>query len=386
MDYVIYCQLQNFYVNLLGLPIDRPCTVIRNQFILDSNPLAQKRGVVPGLPLSQARTILREEGIYRQLSPEEGESEQKRWLELATLFTGVIEPTDRHAAYLDLSAHPNPLDVAHTFLDQLEKQSGCTVRFGAGHAKWLAKLSTELDGERLLQLDGDGIASLSIHCISPISAEHRERLRFLGYYTAGEIACLPLATLRSQFGDEGLCIQLAAKGALNEPVKAIYPPDKLTERLIFDGACSDLLMLDRALMSLAQRIGNRLLRSEKQATEAHLLLGLEEDQIKKFTRRFNKPLSCPRTTAAALRLLLGSGFNQSVLSIAVHLPQLQRARSAQQSLTGTISSSESNDRAESALKQVRSVFGEKSIQLAGKIELPRRQRVLQEWKNATGWR
>jgi len=386
LEYVLYCRLPNFYVQLLELSEDRPCAVIRDRVVLDSNALAVRRGVVPGMALTQARTILREDGVFRELRAEEGEAEQKHWLELCTEFTGVIEPEDRHSAYLDLSAHPKPFDVAQRFLERLARRTGCEAQFGVGASKWLARLSTEADGERLRPLDVEGLATFSVMKLSPVSPEHRERLRFLGYHSIGLVADLPINILRGQFGDEGLRIQLAAKGSWKDPVQALYPPDTLNERLIFDGATDDALMLDRALVKIAHRIGRRLLKKEQQATEVHLTLELDDDSKRTLTRRFNKPLRCPRTSMAALRLLFGNGVESSVHSIGVRLPHLERVRCAQQSLMGAMTQIETSHRAESALHQIRSVFGESSIQVAGQIALPRRVRVLQEWKNATGWR
>jgi DNA polymerase-4 len=338
------------------------------------------------MPLTQARTILREDGVFRTLKAEEGEQEQKEWLELATQFTGVIEPEDRHSAYLDLSAHPKPFDVAQRFLERVTRLTGCEGQFGVGASKWLARLSADTDGERLRPLDAEWLADFPIFHLTPVSLEHRERLRFLGYHSIGLVADLPISTLRSQFGDEGLRIQLAAKGSWKEPVLPLYPPDTLSERLILDGACEDALMLDMALLSIAQRIGRRLLNKEQQATEVHLSLEREDGSFHKATRRFNKPLRCPRSVMGALRLLFGKGIEAPVVSIGILLPHLDRARCAQQNLMGTLTQTEVDNRAEGALRQLRSVFGETSIQVAGKIELSRRIRVLQEWKNATGWR
>ncbi len=386
MDYVLYCRLPNFYVQLLQLSEDRPCAVIRDKMVLDSNAHAIKRGVVPGMPLAQARTILREDGVFRTLRAEDGEEEQKRWLELCTEFTGVIEPEDRHSAFLDLSAHPKPFDVAQRFLERLARRSGCEARFGVGASKWLARLSADEDGERLTPLDAEWLADLTVTKLSPVLPEHRERLRFLGYHAIGLVADLPIHILRGQFGDDGLRIQLAAKASWKDPVLALYPPDTLSERLIFDGSCEDNLMLDRTLVTLAKRIGNRLLHSEQQATELHLTLEKEDGELHKLNRRFNKPLRCPRSALAALRLLFGKGIEAPIVSLGARLPFLERARAAQQNLMGTVSQIETVNRADSALKQLRSVFGESSIQVAGQIALPRRVRVLQEWKNATGWR
>lgn len=386
MDYVLYCRLPNFYVQLLQLSEDRPAAVIRNAEVLDSNARAIKRGVVPGMPLIQARTILREDGVFRVLKAEEGDAEQKNWLDLCAKVTGVIEPEDRHSAYLDLSAHPNPVDVAQRFLERLAKISGCEAKFGVGASKWLARLSTDSDGETLIPLDAEGLSDFSVLKLTPVHPEHRERLRFLGYHTAGLVADLPISILRGQFGDEGLRIQLAAKGSWKDPVQPLYPPDTLNERLIFDGICDDALMLDRALVSMAHRIGRRLLKNEQQATEVLMTLEIEEGETRTLKRLFNKPLRCPRTTLAAMRLLFGNGIGAPIVSIGVRLPSLERVRCSQQNLMGVLTRTESDHLADGALRQIKSVFGDTSIQIAGQVAQPRRVRVLQEWKNATGWR
>jgi nucleotidyltransferase/DNA polymerase involved in DNA repair len=386
VEYVLYCRLPNFYVQLFELGEDRPAAVIRDKVVLDSNHWAAKRGVVPGMALSQAKTILREDGLFRALKAEDGEKEQLEWLELCTKVTGVIEPEDRHSAYLDLSAHPKPFDVAQRFLEKLARLSGCEARFGVGASKWLARLSADNDGERLTPLDASWLAEFSVSQLTPIAPEHRERLRFLGYHFAGQIAELPMAVLRGQFGDEALRIQLAAKGTWKDPVQALYPPDTLSERLIFDGACDHALIVDQALVSIARRIGRRLAKKEQQATEVRLTLELEDGETRTLTRRFNKPLRCARTALASLRLLFGEGVGVPIAGIGVKLPSLEPVRCTQQNLMGVLNKVEADHLADSALRQLRSVYGETSIQVAGQVAQPRRVRVLQEWKNATGWR
>ncbi len=386
MDYVLFCRLPHFYISILQLDESRPTVVVDQDRVLDSNRHAAHRGIQAGMPLSQAKTILREDGVYRNLRAEEGREAQTEWLELASNFTGVIEPEQRHTAYLDLSSHPRPIDVAQRFLERLARLTGCEPVFGSGASKWLARLSADTNGERLLGLDEQSLRPLDTLCLTPVSIDQRERLRFLGYHSIGVVADLPMAILRSQFGDDALRILLAARGSWKDPVEALYPPDTLSEKLIFDGAISSTLQLDEALVSLGHRIGQRLAAKEQQASQAILSLELEEGEVKTCTRSFSKPLSGPRSSIAALRLLNREELRSPVISVGVRLPHLERARSSQQHLIGSVSRVEAQDSAESALKKVRVVFGEASIQVAGHIAQPRRIRVLQEWKNATGWR
>jgi DNA polymerase-4 len=230
---------------------------------MDVNGIASRRGVAAKMPLAQAKTILREDGVYRNLLAEDCREAQEEWLELASQFTGVIEPEDRNSAYLDLSSHPKPVDIARRFLERLARLTGCEPILGAGASKWLALLSADTYGEHLLPLEERGLSPISTLSLSPISIEQRERLRFLGYHTIGQVADLPMSTLRGQFGDDALRILLAARGSWKDPVEALYPPNTLSERFIFDGAIASSLLLDEALVSLGHRIGVRLEAAEQ---------------------------------------------------------------------------------------------------------------------------
>lgn len=379
MRYILQVALEGFYVRHLVGECERPLAIVREATVLDANPAARKRGVSVGMEARTARAVAHE----IELVPWEAEPfvrAQERWLDLCAEFTGIIEPQDQHSAYLDLSGHPNPTDVAERLIRALVAQTGLHVRYGAASSKWLAKLSTEVgDCAVAIRDPKTFLADLPVSKLTPISPVHRERLSFMGYRAIHQVLEIPYEVLRAHFGPEAMRIVSAAKGEISQPVQALYPPDSLIESLIFEGSVESLETLELAFKDLAQRVGERLSAKALQGQEMELTVELEDGKTKRETRRFSKPISNARTALASLRLLF-EAIAEPVCSLRVRMTNLQRVKEKQGALLGV---GRSHDL--SAFQYVRSVFGDRAVQLASEVSVPRRVRVLREWKNATGW-
>lgn len=379
MRYILQVVLEGFYVRHLVGEREGPLAIVREATVLDANLPARKRGVSVGMEARTARAVAHEIELV-PWEAEPFERAQEQWLDLCTEFTGIIEPEDQHSAYLDLSGHPNPTDVAERLIRVLVAQTGLHVRYGAASSKWLAKLSAEVgDCAIAIRNPKEFLSELPVSRLNPVRSSCRERLGFLGYRTVGQILEIPAAVLRQQFGQEAMRIVGAAKGELSDPVQPLYPRDSLIEAVIFEGPVESLETIDLALQNLSQRIGQRLLTKGLQGQELELAIELEEDQVKVRRRRFSKPVFNPLSALASLRLLLGSP-NASVCSLRVRMWNLEKVKEKQHALLGV---GRSHDL--SAFHYVRSVFGDRAVQLASEVSVPRRVRVLREWKNATGW-
>lgn len=365
---------------LHGVPHrDGPVAVVRDGIVLDLNPIARQRGISVGMESRTARAIAHEIEIL-QWEADPFREEQERWLELCTEFTGIIEPDDQHSTYLDLSGHPNPTDVAEKLVRTLVAKTGLAVRYGAARSKWLAQLSSDVgDCGVAIRDPREFLTSLSVSRLTPLQPETRERLIFLGYRTVGQLFDIPPEILRQQFGQESLLIERAAKGELTDAVLPVYPKDSIIESLIFEGPVELLETLDQAFKDLAQRVGIRLAERSLQGQELEVSLELEERQ-KHLKRRFSKPIHNPLSALASLKLILERAIDEPVVAIRLRLRNLQPNKEKQKALLGP---GKAMDPA--AFHYVRSVFGDKAVQLGSEIAVPRRVRVLREWKNALGW-
>ena len=392
MHYILYVSLEGFFVQIKAPNRQEPIAILRDDIVLDINPPARQRGISPGMEKRTARAIGHE---IQFLTWEEDayEEAQAKWLDLCTEFTGIIEPEEQNSAYLDLSGHPNPIDVSEKLIRTLAQETRLQVFYGSSSSKWIAKLACQVGDCGTAAIDpAKFLSGLAISKLTPVSQEHRLRLNFLGYRTIGDVLTIPENVMRQQFGTEGIFIRKAAKGDFMVPLSANYPRDSIIETLIFDGAVESLESIDLALKDLARRTAHRLSQKSLQGQELALTIEFENNQRKTLKRRFSKPIHNFPGALSALRILFdeckldGSDLNAERLALSaisalrIALTNLQPRREKQTALLGR-----SKADSTAAVNVVRTVFGDASVQLGGEIAVPRRIKVLREWKNATGW-
>jgi len=386
MHYILCVSLERFYTGVLASRASVSCLcVVRDRRVIDADEAATAKGISPGMDERVAKAILGSASFFKW-NRQDFELAQTTWLDRCVPFTDVIEPADQHLAFLDLSAHPYPREIALRIVSELNMPA----RFGAGPSKWIAELSARKAGvgnlvDSAVSSPVGYLSTLPIEDLSPVAWEHRERLRFLGYRRVGEIAELPYSVLKGQFGADALGIQQAAQGKLRDAVLALYPPQSISETMSFEGGIESTEMLDEALGQLAGKLGERLVARELQGAEVRLYAELESGRIVAAKRRFQKAVRCERSAVSALRLLVPA-FDEPVVRLRVVLPNLTRAPRVQRDLLNVMPISQKETSAEAALKSLAAVYGDKAVQTAGEIVVPRRVLVLREWRDAMGWR
>lgn len=384
MSYIVWIELERFYAELYKT-CEEPLIIDRQKIVLDTNLAGRQMGVAPGMGTRQAKMLLPECTI-RTWNREDHVDRQAAWLDICAEFTGIVEPVDQHVAALDLSGHPDPLEVTERLVRALVSRTGLPVRFGAACSKWIAKLAADQGGsERAVEDPRSFLAPLPVSELFPVEEEHRQRLGFLGYGTIGEVARIPLDVLQKQFGQEGLRISAAAQGRHSQPVCALYPKGSMRECLIFEGPVDVWETIDNGLRALAERLGQRLADLRMQGSTVELQVETEDGGCLRMERRFTKQIRNPISALWAFRLLLQDPPEVPVASLRVSLVHLERVRHRQSELNGLDPGCQRHE-ARSAVNYVRTVFGDGSVKLASEVEVPRRVRVLREWQSATGWR
>lgn len=377
--YVLWLEWRGFYIQE---EVSTPVVVLRDGKVLDANPPARKKEIREGMSLPQVRNLA-PQLIKKTWREEDYAQKQKDWLNRCLPFSGCIEPIDGHIAAVDLSAHPVPVEIAERLVSDLTSFVRLPLAYGAGPGKWIARLASgKRDLSKCIQNPSSFLADFDIQDLTPVKAEDRERLEFLGYRRIGQVAELPLSVLQAQFGESALLIRQASNGGISDPVKQLYPANAIRECLLFSAPLEDELMLDQVFVQLAQRLAKRL--TGLQASHMELQLDREGERTQKTSRRFTRPIHDRASIIASQRALysaLDKDVHTGVVGAAVSLTQIQPIRARQHAL---FHASE-RPSPQTALGAVLNTFGEKAVILGSQIELPRRERVLKEWKLATGW-
>lgn len=385
MRYILWLQWDRFYIGeeQAGEP---PRVVLREGRILDANSAAREKGIVIG-----EGTNLTRDCVLEQWKPEDYEARQREWLDICAEFTGIVEPIDQHIAALDLTDHPAKVEIVDRLVRRLVKRVGRPLLYGAASTKWIARLAAlHADNGLALRDPATFLSNLRVIEMSPVDLAIRERLPFLGYHTIGSAAKIPLTTLQDQFGNRGLVIAQAAQGGVYHPVEALYPPGVLRECFLFESPIEDEETLRAGLLRLARRLEGRL--ADRQAHEMTLELEREDGMVQTVSRRLAKPVHNALSAVAAMREPLVSllpvaveGVEESprlgYTALRITLADLRPIRRNQAALIST----DQRPTVDSALRTVRSAFGEQAVRLGRDIEVPRRRRVLSLWSQAVGW-
>jgi len=379
----LFVGLQRFYVHTLE-PTDKAMVVHRDGFVLDACEKASLRGVAEGMSLHEAKALLREDGLYRPFEAEDYAEARERWLNLCLEFSDGIEPDLPGSAYIDLSAHPEPVDIANRLLTALNRP----FRAALADAKWVARLAARtnlLPTLKVVTSSKEFLKPLPTGLLLPALPLSRQRLEFLGYRRIGDVARAPIRALKEQFGKEGIVIQRAANGLLGDRVVPSYPPDSVSERLAFDGRVESTLELQAGARELADRLSQRLLTMDREGGEVHLFVEFEERTERSF-KQLAKPAQKAETLRVVLEHLLGKvELSEPVIAVRAMMPKLKPAGVRQYAFEPSTKPRERQKVAETTLLRIQTAYGSASVQKASEVEVSRRIQVMRAWQNATGW-
>lgn len=378
MRYILWLEWLHFYTS----GEEGPTVAVRDKLVLDANRAARGCEISPGMTLRQAKNLCREVKVI-EWKAEDYSGLQVQWLDVCTEFTGIIEPIDQHIAALDLSAHPHRIEIVERLVRKLVATMKLPLLYGAAPSKWIANLAAHQQDMGLAATQPETfLAELPVSCLAPAEEADRRRLAFLGYHRIGDVIAIPDEVLRGQFGDSASIIARAARGGVYEPVRALYPPDSIQDCFLFESGVMDWESIHQAMTALSRRIGSRL--QGRQSSTIELWIERDEDGAQHVSRKTTKPIHNHLTLRAALSLLFNEQMEQvasPVAGIRVALRNLVETRYKQVHLV----ENDTRPEAHAALNYVQNTFGESAVRLGSEIVLPRRERVLREWRRTVGW-
>lgn len=397
MHYFLYLELSGFYVRVCEqsdpLWMEKPLVIHREKRVLDLNARAHERGVRLGMGLDEAKVQLQGLGLH-SYEEELYRYDQARWLDALAEFSSCVEPREPHSTWADLSGHPEPFEIVSLIRSRITCVSGLRLQVGMAGSKWLSRLTCDLvgDADPLLWEDAvrealitpaSFLKDLPVGLLSPVAPAYLERLKFLGYRTIGDVASIPLKTLRGQFGNDAQRIYSSARGGFQETVRPLYPPDAILAKISFEGGLSNSEDLSLGLQKLARKLAKLLSDRESCGSRIELKIFLEDSVISR-ERTFSKYMRTAREVFSALTRLIQLP-SEPIFSVVANMPNLKMARERQNGLF-TVQHSGDDLAVGRAIEQVRQVFGDKSVVRASEVAEPRRVRVLRAWSHATGWK
>ncbi|MFF2963134.1 ImpB/MucB/SamB family protein [Streptomyces sp. NPDC057963] len=305
--------------------------------------------------------------LHLHAAPSEG-----RYDDIIELMSGItphVQAVPPHAVQLDLTSALryfglSPYDVVQLAKLRLKALYGIDSSAGLADNRMLAAMAADASapGDTTWVPAGqaaDWLYPRPVTALPGIGRATAETLNRYGLHTIGQVADVPAATLQRLLG-AGPARLLAerSRGRDPRPVAPLEPAQHLTADLVLDRDCLDPALHHRAVVGLADRIGQRL-RGESQVTGRLTLTVRYADRSSTTrTRPLPEPTDhSPVLGTAALGLLASLGLQRArVRAFVVRADDLTPAGAAHRQLS--LDSGDDRARAaEAATDRARRRFG-----------------------------
>lgn len=314
--------------------------------------------------------------LHLHLPTTPSEAEYNDIIELISGITPFVQAVPPYAVQLDLTSalryfDLSPYDVVQLAKLRLKAFYGIDSSAGLADNRMLAAMAADASapGDTTWVPAGQAAAWLYPRPVAALPGIGRATAQTLGKYglhTIGQVADLPAATLQRLLG-AGPARLLAerARGGDPRPVTRTEPAEHVAADLVLDRDCLDPARRHRAVLGLADQIGQRL-RRERQ-TAGRLTLTVRYADRSSTTRTCALPEATdhsPALTGAALGLLTALGLQRArVRSFAVRADDLRPAGSTYWQLSLDPGAARARA-AEAAADRARRRFGPRAVRPA----------------------
>lgn len=199
-------------------------------------------------------------------------------------FTPDIQPVSIDEAFLDITGSyrlfGTPQKTCLLIKSRIKEETHLSASIGLAPTKMAAKIASDLkkpDGmvevqpENLLKF----LRPLDIRRIWGLGKKTEEILKDMGINTIGDLAKKDAREMAGLFGKNGLHLWQLANGMDDSEVETDTEAKSVSNELTFDEDTSDKNKIESALMSLCEKVSNRLRRETLKGRTITLKVRLE---------------------------------------------------------------------------------------------------------------
>jgi len=278
---IFHIDLDAFFVSveqalnpkLKGKPVIVGGDPKRRGVVASASYEARPFGIHAGMPSSKARHLCPQAifirshfSIYKDASA--------KFMNILGDFSPHIEPLGLDEAYLDVTGceepYGSPQKLARVIKERIYKELEITASVGIATCKVVAKIASDLckpDG--LLEIapgeEQTFLNPLPVAKLPGVGKKTEQALKEMGITTIGELASLPLDTIKRQFGATGAVIHSYAKGIDDRQVEAPGEAKSISQQLTFARDTLDRNFLEANLHNLCQEVCQDLRSQNKKA-------------------------------------------------------------------------------------------------------------------------
>jgi DNA polymerase-4 len=374
---IFHIDLDAFFVSvervldptLKGKPVVVGGDPARRGVVASASYEARPFGIHAGMPLSRARCLCPQATFIQANLPRYRDA-STGFMRILADFSPSTEPLGLDEAYLDVTgceeSYGSPHQMALAIKERIYKELKLTASVGIATCKVVAKIASDLckpDG--ILEVESGReqafLSPLPVARLPGIGRKTEQVLKHMGITTIGELASLPLDTVKKHFGATGLVIHRYANGIDERGVEAPGEPKSISKQTTFAQDTLTRHFLGSNLHHLCEQVSTKLRSQDKQAR--CVTLRLRYADFKTITRQLNLKEASNATQViftAALQLLdkVLAQQGKPIRLIGIRVSQLV---SGEKQLYMFNSEVEKWQRLDKAVDQIRRKYGSTSI-------------------------
>ena len=234
---------------------------------------ARAFGLHAGMPLVTARRLC-PRAIFIEGSFSKYREASHRFMTILADFSPYLEPMGLDEAYLDVtgfeSIHGSIYQMAVAIKQRIKDEAGLPSSIGIAGCKIVAKIAADLskpDGlmEIAVGKERSFLTPLPIAKLPGIGKKTGTVLNSLGIRVIGELANVPVSTLKSHFGTFGEILHRHANGIDDRKVELPGAAKSISRETTFGQDTRDHSLLKATLGYLGERVGAELRQEGSQA-------------------------------------------------------------------------------------------------------------------------
>jgi DNA polymerase-4 len=301
---ILHVDLDAFFVSveqalapeLRGKPVIVGGQPDRRGVVASASYEARVFGIHSGMPLSQAHRLC-PQAIFLQGSFPLYRDASEKFMNILADFSPAIEPGGLDEAYLDITGcdlFGSPHEIALKVKSRIKKELNLIASVGIAGCKVVAKIASDLgkpDGLVEVQTGEEKqfIAPLPIASLQGVGKKTEQSLRAMGINTIGQLAELPVTTIKNRFGSFGLMLHHYANGIDNREIEPPGQAKSISRETTFAADTCDKTFLQAMMHYLCERVGAELRQENKRART--VTIKIRYSDFETITRRFSGKVS-----------------------------------------------------------------------------------------------
>lgn len=351
----------------------------RHGIVLAKSNIAKQFGIKTGETIYQAkkkcpqiRIFPTKRDLYYQYS--------NKLYNLLLTYTNKIERFSIDECFLDFSdiikSRQDFMKLATEISQRVKKNLLFTVNIGLSDNKILAKMASDFEKpDKIHTLYKEEIQqkiwNLPIEELFMVGKQTSIKLRQSGFTKIGELAVSNKNLLVKRFGKLGSTIWENANGLNNEEV--IYEeeiPKSIGNSVTLAKDCTDINELNKILLSLSEKVGYRIRKSNLKAYTVGIQIKTNEFIKYSHQKTLNKPTSNTQNIYNTAKELLEKLYhNQPIRLVGVRLDNLTDNEFNQISIFEQTIKKEKNSKLDNVIDTIKDKYGYNSITLGTIINI-----------------